>query len=224
MINTKQEFDKRLVEINIYFDTLDVLDKGRCTISCTDITGNYIAKPIDDALSKILKANGFLLLYNLIEATIRSSIIEILSTIHSHSIQYKNISDKLKILWVNQEFKKLKEDKSLKNKILTFSEEILDDKLLVFKVECVNISGNLDAQEIRKIAKQFGYNESANGRDLVTIKNKRNHLAHGEYTFADIGKDYTVRELVDFKDEVCIYLVDVLNNIEIYINNKEFKK
>ena len=227
MNNTKAEFQKRIIEVDIYFQTLDLLDKGRCKISCIDISGILIEKDIDDELSKILKANGFLLLYNLIEATIRKSIDAIISSIHSQNITFKELTENLKIIWVNQEIKDLKENtfnsSTLRNKLLSISQSILADELLTFKAECINISGNIDAQKIRDIAKQLGYDESTNGRNLVTIKTKRNHLAHGEYTFAEIGKDYTVKDLVKFKEEAEIYLADVLLKIENYINNRGFK-
>jgi len=57
----------------------------------------------------------------------------------------------------------------------------------------------------------------------LTIKNKRNHLAHGEYTFAEIGKDYTVGDLVKFKDKTELYLTEVLSNIDSYLVDMKFK-
>jgi hypothetical protein len=63
---------------------------------------------------------------------------------------------------------------------------------------------------------------SSNGRNLVTIKNKRNHLAHGNFTFSEIGKDFTVGELESFKDETLAFLSDIINNIEKFIIQKQY--
>jgi len=227
MNNTLVEFQKRIKEVDIYFQTLDLLDKGRCKISCTDIQGNVFEKEIDNELSKILKANGFLLLYNLIEATIKTSIDEIFIAIHTSNITFKSLTENLKSLWINQEIKDLKDNTfnvaTLRTKVMNISESILKSELTIFKSECVNISGNIDAKKIREIAKQFGYNEPKDGGGLLTIKNKRNHLAHGEYTFAEIGKDYTVGDLVKFKDETELYLTEVLSNIDSYLAEMKFK-
>lgn len=227
MNNTLIEFQKRIKEVDIYFQTLDLLDKGRCEISCIDIQGNVHHKEIDNELSKILKANGFLLLYNLIEATIKTSIDEIFITIHSSNITFKSLTENLKSLWINQEIKDLKENAfnvaTLRTKVMNISESILKSELTLFKSECINISGNIDAKKIREVAKQFGYNEPKNGGGLLTIKNKRNHLAHGEYTFAEIGKDYTVGDLVKFKNETELYLTEVLSNIDSYLVDMKFK-
>jgi hypothetical protein len=217
MISTKEEYNKRLAEVNIYFDTFTLLDKGNCKIICTDILGSKPEKDIDTNLSTILKANGFLLLYNLVEATIRNSINAIFVSVHSKNLTFKDVTDNLRKLWINQEIKNIK-----KADVITLTKKILENELMTFKAECINIGGNIDAQRIRDIAKQFGYQESKNGRDLVTIKDKRNKLAHGNSTFSDIGKDYTVKDLIRFKDNTKSYLDDVLQKIEDYINNDGF--
>jgi hypothetical protein len=222
MNTTKTEYQKRLKEVEAYLDTIKLLDKGNCTIECTDINGNKHLQQIDGELAKILKANGFLILYNLIEATTRNSIAAILSSIAVDGLSYRKLSAKLRNIWISQEIKGITEHGTLKSKVAELSEAILNDNLLAFEKECINTSGNIDAQKIRDIAKTFGYAESRDGRCLNTIKEKRNKLAHGEYTFADVGKDYTSNELITFKDETVAFIEDVLNNVETYINNKGY--
>jgi hypothetical protein len=218
MLNTKKEYEKRLAEIEIYFNLLELLDRGNCKIICKDIIGKILEKNIDIKLSTILKANGFLLLYNLIEATIKNSVSAIFNSVHSKNMTFKHLTDNLRKLWIKQELKNIGSED-----IFNLSKKILENELILFKAECINISGNIDAQKIRDIAKQFGYQESKDGRDLVIIKEKRNKLAHGEYTFSEIGKDYTVRELIDYKNNTKKYLDDVLLNIENYINDEGYK-
>lgn len=217
MENTKSEYKKRLHEVELYFKVIELLDKGDCVINCTDILGVNVSQKIDAELSKILKANGFLLLYNLIEATIRNSIDAILVSMHNSKVTFGSLTDNLRRLWIRQEFKHI--DSS---EILSLTNKIINNEILTFKAECVNISGNIDAKKIREISKQFGCNELKDGRDLATIKEKRNKLAHGESTFSEIGKDYTMAELVDFKDKTKEYLSNVLKEIETYINDKTY--
>ncbi|MDR0573981.1 MAG: hypothetical protein LBG96_08145 [Tannerella sp.] len=218
MNNTKIEYQKRLSEVEIYFDTLTLLDKGSCKIVCVDIIGNQINKDVDADLSTILKANGFLLLYNLVEATMRNSIKAIFNSVHSKCLTFKHFTDNIRKIWIKQEIKNIQQDD-----ILSLSKKILENELLVFQAECVNISGNIDAQKIRDIAKQFGFQESKNGRDLVTIKDKRNKLAHGEFTFSEIGKECAISDLIRYKDSTKNYLDDVLDKIENYIKDEGFK-
>ncbi len=217
MINTIAEYNKRLNEVEIYFDSLSLLDKGTCEITCTDIVGNVTTKNIDTQLSTILKANGFLLLYNLIEATIRKSIDAVLNSIHSSSVSFAALSDKLRKIWLRQELKKMSSEK-----LIDIAESILNNSIICFEKECINISGNIDAQEIRNILKQLGGTEISNGRNLKTIKDKRNNLAHGEFTFSEIGGNYTVSELIQYKEETKSYLSSVLAEIQSFISNKKF--
>lgn len=224
MKTTRAEYTKRLNEVTLYFETIKLLDNGDCSIICKDINGGTTEKIIDGELAKIMKANGFLLLYNLIEATIRNSISAILNSISTDKLTFKLLSDNLKKLWINQEINKTKDISKFKEKVSELSEKILNDKLLEFSNECVNISGNIDAQRIREIAKKFGYLEPKDGRGLQTIKDKRNQLAHGEFTFSDIGKNYTSNDLIDYKSEVVTFIENVLNNVETYINAKGYKK
>lgn len=54
------------------------------------------------------------------------------------------------------------------------------------------------------------------------IMNKRNDLAHGNKSFAEIGKDITVEELLKIKEEVTAYLEQILNNINQYITGQDY--
>lgn len=224
MKTTRAEYTKRLKEVTLYFDTIKLLDNGDCSIICKDINGIVKEKIIDNELAKIMKADGFLLLYNLIEATIRNSISAILNSISTDKLTFKLLSDNLKKLWINQEINNIKDISKFKEKVSELSEKILNDSLLEFSQECINISGNIDAQKIRDIAKKFGYLEPKDGRGLQTIKDKRNQLAHGEFTFSDIGKNYTSNDLIEYKSEVVSFIEGVLNNVEVYINTKGYKK
>ncbi|MCG3707063.1 hypothetical protein L5F43_11285 [Aliarcobacter butzleri] len=58
----------------------------------------------------------------------------------------------------------------------------------------------------------------------MTIKNKRNGLAHGNHTFYDVGKDFTVGDIENFKKETFLYLQDVITNIEKFINERFIKQ
>lgn len=219
MTDTRNEYNRRLDEVEIYFNALSFLDKGPCEIKCIDILGVETSMPVDDNLSKILKANGFLLLYNLIESTIRKSIGAIFKAIHASSSSYKNLSSDIRRLWVKQECKN-----ATIEKIVSIADSILANELLSFKEDCITISGNIDAQEIRKILKQLGGNEISNGHNLKIIKDKRNHLAHGEFSFTEIGKDYTIQDLVKYKNDATEYLNKVLDEIQRYIENENYLK
>lgn len=218
MNNVRNEYKKRLSEVELYFDTLQLLDQGSCTIKCVDILGKEEISEVSQDLSKILKANGFLLLYNLVEATISNSIQAIFNAMHSSNITYKELTEKIRRMWIKQETTKTLHIDAL----LKMSNKVVEDNILSFTKDCVNISGNIDAQKIREISEQFGCRQIPDGRDLFIIKEKRNKLAHGEYTFTDIGKDYSVSDLENFKESVKFYLTQVMDEIENFINKNGY--
>jgi hypothetical protein len=229
MNNTKSEFNKRTSEIDKYFHFLEMLDKGQCSISCLPITGTATTEVIDIELIKILKANGFILLYNLIESVIRQSIVEIFSVVQSKNLTFQKISEKLKNLWISQHtfaFRKgtesINHDK-IHKLLFSVANSIIDKEIMQIKANCFTISGNIDAEAIRYIARKIGFDTSLNGRELETIKEKRNHLAHGIFSFCEIGQDYSVQDLQRFKQNTYIHLTDVLGKMENYLTNKSYE-
>ncbi|MCH5240682.1 MAG: hypothetical protein J1F38_10695 [Muribaculaceae bacterium] len=222
MQTTKEEYKQRLKEVDLYFSTFHLLDKASCTLEGFDLNGEKTSLVIDTELIKIFKANGFILLYNLIEATIRNSITAVLNSISNEKVTYKKVTDELRKLWLKQEFKSYRDTNNVHSKVQSIMSEVLEDSLFTLNQECITISGNIDAQEIRNISKQIGCEEPKNGESLLQIKNKRNELAHGEKTFTEIGKNYTIQDLIKYKEETASFIENVMQKIEDYINQKHF--
>jgi hypothetical protein len=230
MDNTRIDFEKRREEVNEYFKFLEILNYENVSLKYK-IIDNIEEIQISPKLQRIFIANTFLLLYNLVESTVRNSIMEIYNKIQDDEISYKYLSDKIKQIWLEKKRKTFtfKEDgdeslqKSIEKKLQNIIEEIINIEIIVFTSEDIHISGNIDAKEIRKLAKKIGFEESVDGRYLEKIKDKRNRLAHGEQTFHDIGKDFTYSELNNFKENTFNYLENVIEKIKDYIDNKKYK-
>jgi len=144
-----------------------------------------------------------------------------------NEISFEQLSESLKKIWLEQSTDNFKEGNfkqdTLHDTILKITESILTKETIFLSKDKLDFSGNLDAQKIRELAKQYGFQMPSNGRNLVTIKNKRNHLAHGNFTFSEIGQDFTVGELKDFKDETIAFLSDVINKIAKFIVHKQYE-
>lgn len=223
MQTTKNEFKKRLKEISLYFNALSPLDDCSCAIESKTIDGEVQRRPIDSELNKILKANGFILLYNLLEATIRNTIRAISDRISDEGITYPDFSDKLKVLWINHSFKGVEKQTDRHKLISPILYQIVNNEFLKFEEEAISINGNIDAKKVREIAKRIGYKEPRNGETLVTIKEKRNQLAHGSKTFGEIGRDYSVKDLFELKDSLVSFIFEVLDNVQEYIDSKDYR-
>ncbi|VEP16911.1 conserved hypothetical protein [Hyella patelloides LEGE 07179] len=68
-----EDFDERAQEVSKYFFLLQNLEQGSIQLAMGNVKHQKVKK-IDTELEKTLKATGFLLLYNLIESTIRNAI------------------------------------------------------------------------------------------------------------------------------------------------------
>lgn len=228
MIRAKTDYNTRLQEIEKFFNFLIVLDNNNCHVTYSDAFGDDQTTQIDTDLLKIMKANGFLLLYNLIESTVLKSIQAIFDNITDMQLTFHQLSENLKTLWINHKGRSLKGVDDINvNKVRNIMREVANsivaNEIANLETSCINISGNIDAREIRSIANKFGFDDTNTCEHLLTIKTKRNHLAHGDFSFSEIGRDFSVPQLLILKDESLVYLNDVMNNIEQYINIKKFK-
>jgi len=232
MDNTKDNFNIRKNEINEYFSFLTKIDKDDTKLKYKQnfSDNSFIEESISANLQRVFIANSFLILYNLVESTIRNSIVEIYNKIQEDEITYNLLSENLKKIWLQKTTKKFKNnnlsEKTIQDNIKSIIENIVDNEIIELTKDDIDISGNIDAQKIRDLAKEIGFDKTDDerkGANLVTIKNKRNHLSHGDFTFYDIGKDYTIREIINYKNETIEYLSNVIEKIEIFITNKEYK-
>lgn len=227
MDNTKSNFEKRKIEIDTYIRYLLLLDKDDVKLSYSQ-NNEKKTEQIESAFLTTLTANSFLLLYNVIESTIRNAIIAIYDNIKNEGITFDELSDNLKKLWARYETERFKEGNfkmdTIREFVLDFANKITAKEIVVFSEEWMDFSGNLDANEIRGLAEKIGFLKSPDGRNLVKIKDKRNRLAHGEHTFYDVGKDFSVKEIDELKDEVFEYLDDVVNKVELFLEKKSYKK
>lgn len=217
-----QDFNERSKEVSKYFMFLKSLEQGTTKLSMEGKDGNPKIKEIDPELIKTLKASAFLLLYNLVEATMRNAIEAIFDELKSKGVSYDEITPKLKKI-VLRNLQKQNPNK-VSSIITAISLDIISagfDKQKLF-------SGNLDGKRIRETAEEYGfshltnYAKTGNGSDLLTIKSNRNDLAHGFKSFAEVGRDKTSDELLEIKNKTVRYLKEILQNIDQYLLNQQY--
>jgi hypothetical protein len=221
MKDVRRDFQERCNEINLYFSFLENIITKDGKILYSDKS----TEKIDPILIKTFKANGFLLLYNLTESSIKKAVEAIFEEIIRRGVKYEEAKDHIKIktdefvLTVNS----ISED--IFSYCLSVKEKTTDTQPQYIKEL---FSGNVHAETIRGLAKKFGFSFTTtpkitnNGKALETVKDRRNELAHGIYSFQEVGKDYTEIELIKMKNQVIAYLSQILDNIEDYINNKDY--
>lgn len=185
-----------------------------------------IESETNQVLFKVMKANTILMLYNLIEAVISNSINSIRNSIYNNpQVEFDCLKEQIKI----QVIKDLKKNISPENFVrqaIKISNDIIK---LGFRKESI-ANGNIDNERISELANIYGfeingsdYKETGHGNSITDIKGKRNDLAHGTYSFSEIGKDYSLKDLEKISRQTINYLYYITSKIEAYIENKNYQ-
>lgn len=226
------EFDSRKDETNKYFQFIESIENANAPLlTRVNSSGSLsVIHKIDIDLTRILKANAFLLLYNLVESTVINGIYEIFNSIKSEKVNFQKITTELKRVWLNI---KLNHDKtivkdSIVSQFLILSDEIINLTIVEIEKKHIKFQGNLDASKIHELAKIYGipnhpkFRKDTIGEAFTEIRNRRNSLAHGDLTFKECGRDFTIQQINEYKKHVVNYLTLVLENIQNYIDNKHY--
>ncbi len=220
------DFDIRVQEVNAYFIFLEKLMNKTIKLTETDNDGKNKVQHIDTELAKTLKANSFLLLYNLVESTMRNAIQAIFDEFRDQEVSFDNIKPHIKVV-ILQNFRTYFNNDFAQNMHSKFSQISMDIINVTFEREKI-FSGNVDARVIQKTANKYGFSTQTdcsvtnNGKNLVVVKNSRNDLAHGTKSFEEVGRDKTIEEILKIKQEVVEYLRQILKNIQSYLDNKDY--
>lgn len=216
------EFETRVKEVDLYFKFLNELINDNAQLYFEQRSRNRKSN-IDPELLKVLKANGFLLLYNLIEASTKKSIEKIYEKVSAEDLQYKDFRDEVKMRWIDHNYKNFQQKGS--EEIFKAIEKIASDTINIKFNSKKVISGNVDALKIREFAAIYGFSDrthylAKNGSKLHFVKTNRNDLAHGVVSFAECGRQHTFEDLNKTRKEVIVYMRGILKNVDEYINKK----
>jgi MAE_28990/MAE_18760-like HEPN len=169
-----------------------------------------------------LRAGTFLVLYNLIEATMRAAIQAIHDKITTSSVPFPALTPSLR-----------------KEAIRLFkkgADPVTDHTMVDFPAAFVTValqqdikmSGTVDAKAIRELSQCYGFSAhtnaaaTRNGSDLLTVKRNRNDLAHGLKSFEEVGRDYTALELALLTRRATSFMGDILKNIGAYLDAEDY--
>src|SRR6185312_8333524 len=108
MITVETRFRDRVAEVDHYFKLLDAVEDALVARGSSWRSGRRrLPKVLADDLSlKLLKATSFLLLYNLIEATVRDAVESIWRAVGASRSTALDLLPTLQDVWVASEFKR----------------------------------------------------------------------------------------------------------------------
>lgn len=89
-------------------------------------------------------------------------------------------------------------------------------------------NGNVDKRKIRLCFEQYGVDiqageESRGGEDLVTLKEYRNALAHGEKSFSQQGAMDTLESTIEMSKRITVFMNSLIFSVEQYLEKEHYK-
>jgi hypothetical protein len=170
------------------------------------------------------------MLYNLIESCVRKGFEDIYEAVKNSGEPYERITEEICDIWSDYEISIAYKDTATKQtygqRVKDIIRQVISNRSIIITREALDISGNLDARQIRDLLKNHNINfsetQQGNKMWIYEVKKKRNALAHGDETFDDAARDLIVSELESVKDEVLIFIKDVLDGMKGYYENKMY--
>lgn len=215
MITVFEDFKARSSEVECYFDF--VVGMAECTIVIQPSQDEVLpASLANDELLKTLKASCYLLLYNLVESTMRNAIEAIFEEMKTTKTSFDECRTEIKEE-VLKNFRKRNPDKLL-SKLAAIACDVIHETFVTSET----FSGNLDARAIRETAKRYGFTQPSGNQFnlLLTVKNARNDLAHGVKSFVEVGRDAAPDDLKEAKKQTLDILNQTLVNIQSYLSGR----
>ena len=225
MTVTKQTYETRKAEVDLSCDMLTVFE-GQYNDENRIFDRTQVEK-----FTPILKSNILLMLYNLVESTVLNGIEEIYDRLKSHATTYSNVRNEIKDIWFSYRFKQAygptAHYESYERKAREIVDSIIQGKHIELNKKALPLSGNVDADMIRRICSDHGITFTADnacngGERLKEIKTKRNELAHGTVSFAECGRDRTVQDIIEIKEQTYSFLDGLISGMEQYYNENRY--
>lgn len=218
MENTFDIFGDRKREIEVCYSVLKNLEKE--TFSVNTKNGSLFLK--------IMKSNFLLMLYNMIEACIVSGLDEIYEDLKNNKCSYRRVIFEVKKIWSEYRIREIygptTERKTYYRRVQKMIDDIIEDEPILLSRNALEISGNLNAREIKKICDnhKIRYHLETDGEALETVRRNRNELAHGDKSFSDCARDLTINDLNKIKFEVETFLQNILDGMRQYYDEKQY--
>lgn len=180
----------------------------------------------------ILKSNAYIMMYNMIESTIKEIIFALYDNINAANLTYREISLKLQELWESHQFENLDKGNAKANKYKQEAHKmitsIIKNNTVKFNNNNIKLSGNADFENVLIIMQKHGIKVDTShigkySDELRNIKNIRNSLAHGGTSFIESGRDISFNDI----NKMCMhteeYLEQLIKDANYFIWRKQFK-
>ena len=216
-------FTLRLEDVEAHFRCLDFITKveSHRQIPIVDpTTGQQLV--VDLQMQCCMKAQTLILLYNMVESTICDCLNYIYDVIADEGLLYSDLTDEMRRMWTASYKRAGRAETTLR-----------EDLKMPLKAEFVgiatNTSGNIDIRKIYNIFNDHGCpiaetKREECGNSFLTVKNKRNLLAHGNVGFSQCGSSFLFSDLDTMRRNITVFLLIVIDATKQFVHTKGYKR
>lgn len=140
MIAIHDVLDDRKSEIEFYYSVMVDFDNNTNVLQTVD----------NQRFFRIMKSNFLLMLYNLVEATFTTGMLEIYDQLKSDECSYANVIDEIQNIWRDYKIKEVYKAESglstYTNRVHKVVLDITQNTPLVLSKSMMGINGNLNAK------------------------------------------------------------------------------
>lgn len=199
-------------------------------VDAEDETKNVLNTINNQLFFRIMKSNFLLMLYNLVEATFTTGMLEIYEKLKQENCTYSSVIDEIQKIWRDYKVKEVyKPDSQLvtyTNRVKSIVTDITQNTPIALSRSMLGINGNLNAKQIKDICDKhrIRYRVIDDQLMLEKVKSKRNSLAHGDESFSRCARDLTLNDLEMIKDIVLKFICDILDGMDNYYDGRQYMR
>lgn len=222
------KFNQSVDDIIDFFALLEYVDSIEVYKQITlPKLATHVPLVITSIHQKCMRSHAVLMLYNIVESTVVECILAIYDAIKDEHIKYVELIDPLRDMWLGN---KMDNNDGRKTRIAK-TKRIINDLQsdISFDDKIGRFDGNVDLRLILNVCKEFKIqlgpipNKEEIAVSLKTIKDARNHLAHGDITYSSYGSSILLSDIIKLKDDALKFLNYFIQVIDSYIRNKKYK-
>lgn len=216
-------FDKRKEDVDAHFRCLAFIDNVETYKNMPIVDkGSDKELYVDQQMQCCMKAQTLVILYNLVESTVCDCLNYIYDSVADDGLTYADLTDEMRNMWTASCRRASRAEQN-------WTETAKMPLLAVFDEIAINTSGSID---IRKIYDAFGKHGCAIAEEkreecansFLTVKNKRNLLAHGNVSFSQCGASYTFPNLEKMRTDIITFLAIVIAATKKFVEDKKYKR
>lgn len=229
MQNVIDEFNERAANVSSFLVLLQQLEQPGVVV--TDSNTKTTIPVFGEDSFKVMKASAFLLIYNMVESSIRSAFQHVYERIENDTLWFGSIAPKFRDLWIRQRFREMDLDsaspRNFRDLAAELTNAVLDHNTVRLTAEKLPVAGSLNAKRIRDVCELHGVSSQVDpqahgGIQLETVRQLRNDLAHGHVGFAACGQDHGVADLIRINDEAILFIKGILENICEFVDQAKY--